>query len=189
MNTIFNEEQQAHIDSLIKKKFAEAHAKAEAKAAEQIAAVEAKHAEETNTLKAELEKLQAVRGENDERVRKALLQAEVAGTNAIKPDQLMKLLDGDFKLGDDGALMIIDAKGTARLDASGKPLFVKSYLEAFLKDNPHLQKSSGTPGSGSMTDMFISPFNGAATMRRGDFDNLSAQLKSNFIQSGGSLTD
>ena len=175
----FTPEQQAHIDSLIKKKYAEAHAKAEAKAAEEL-----------NTLKGQLDKLQAAQGESNDRLRSALLKAEVSQTNAVKPDQLMKLLAGDFKLGDDGALTVIDEKGIARLDASGKPLSVKSYLEAFLKDNPHLRRSSGMTGSGSTSATF-NPFSGPAgvTMRRRDFDNLSAQAKSNFIQSGGSLTD
>lgn len=185
----FSEEQQAHVDSLIKKKYAEAHVKAEAKAAEQLSTAEARHVEETQTLKVELERLKASQGESNNRLKSALLKAEIAQTRAVRIDQVMKLLDGDFTLGVDGALKVVDEKGVTRLDASGAPLSVKSYLEGFLEDNPHLRRASGTAGAGSTSAMF-NPFSATAgAMQRRDFDGLSTQAKLNFIQSGGSITD
>lgn len=190
MTIIFDEEQQAHIDGLIKKKYAEAHAKAEAKAAEQVVAAEMKHAEETQTLRAELEKLKASQGESNERIRKALLQAEIAGAGAVNETQVAKLISDEIAIGDDGALKVVDEKGVARLDASGKPLSVKIYLEAFLKDNPHLRRSTGTTGSGSTGAIgFDGLVRAANTMRRGDFDGLSPQMKHNFLTTGGRLAD
>ena len=177
----FTEEQQAHIDSLIKKKYAEA------KAAEIIAAAEAKHAGEIHTLRAELEKIKGREGESNERVRRALLKVEIAQTNAINVDTVLKLTSDYVKTGEDGDLKVTDDSGNLHLDEAGRPVSVKSFLEGFLKDNPYLAKASGHAGAGSFgarNDM-----GAAKTMRRTEFNNLTASQQNNYIQSGGRLKD
>lgn len=186
----FTETQQAHIDSLIKKKYAEAHAKAEAKAAEIIVAVEAKHAEETHTLNTELEKFKAAQGESNERVRKALLKAEVSQLNAVNVVQVMKLINESIIIGEDGELAVVDAEGKTKFTAEGKPYEVKAFVSEYLDANPHLQKASRSTGAGSIS---AGPFSGAGatktSMRRGEFEKLSSSQKSNYLHGGGTLTD
>lgn len=185
----FNEEQQAHIDKLISKKYAEAMSKAEAKAAEQLSAAEAKFATDTQTLTTEIEKLRAAQGESNERVRQALLKAEIAQSSAVKVDQVMKLIGDSVVTGDDGDLKVVDDKGVVRLDEAGRPLSVKTYLEGFLHENPHLAKAAPSMGSGSFKPPFGIGEAGATSMRRRDFDALDASRKTNLIQSGVRLTD
>src|SRR3990172_9722640 len=182
----FNEEQQAHVDKLISKKYAEAMNKAEAKAAEQLAAAEAKHAGEVQTLKAENETLKAERGQQSERIRLALLKAEISQTGAvINAVQVMKLINENFKLVEDGELVVIDDKGTPQLDESGKPHTAGTFIEKFLADNLHLVKAAGNPGAGSFGARFDAGVAGAAkTMRRAQFDALDASRRKTFIQTG-----
>lgn len=183
----FNEEQQAHIDKLISKKYAEAMSKAEAKAAEQLAASEAAHAGELQTLKAENEALKASRGEQNARMKTALLKAEIAVTSAVKPDQVEKLVSENISLGDDGNLKVVDDKGTMRLNEAGAPLSVKAFLEGFLQDNPHLVAASGRSGTGSFSSVGFGK--GGRTMHRAEFEKLDSARKKHYLQSGGSLTD
>lgn len=185
----FTDEQQAHVDGLIKKKYAEAHAKAEAKAAEQLTAAEAKHAGEVQTLKAENESLKAERGQQNERIRTALLKAEIAQTSAVNVSQVMKLIGDSVITGDDGELKVVDEKGLISLDEAGRPLSVKTYLEGFLKDNPHLARTAGLPGAGSMSSTSFHGAGAAKTMRRAEFNELDATRKKTFIKSDGQLKD
>lgn len=185
----FTDEQQAHVDGLIKKKYAEAHAKAEAKAAEQLAAAEAKHAGEVQTLKAENESLKAERGQQNERIRTALLKSEIAQTSAVNVNQVMKLIGDSVITGDDGELKVVDEKGLISLDEAGRPLSVKTYLEGFLKDNPHLVKAAPSTGSGSMGSTFFSTGAAGRTMNRAEFDRMDSARKTNYLQSGGQLKD
>lgn len=184
----FTEEQQAHIDSIIKKKYAEAHAKAEAKAAETTAAADVKHAEELNTLKAELEKLKASRGESNERMRRALLKAEVAQTSAVNTEQVIKLVSDNIKFGDDGNLTVVDESGVDRLDDTGKPYSVKEFVSEFLDANPHLKQASRSMGAGSVSPSFYNA-GAAKTMRRAEFDKMGRAQQADYIRFGGSLAD
>lgn len=183
----FSEEQQRVIDGLINKRVAEVKSKAEARAAEQVAEAEAKHVEESNTLKSELAKLKDREGENKERIRQALLKAEVSQLNVVKAEQVMKLVDESFVISEDGKLEVIDAEGKAKFDAEGKPMTARTFIEGFLADNLHLQKASRLTGSGSSSAM---SFSGAAkTMRRTEFNDLSASQRTDYIQSGGRLKE
>ncbi len=184
----FTLEQQAHIDALIKKKYAEAYSKAEQKGAETIAVIEAKYTEELNTLKGQVVSLQTAQGASNERVRQALLKAEVSQLNAVKAEQVMKLVNESVIIGEDGTLAVVDAEGKARFTAEGKPYQVKDFVSEFLDANPHLKQASPSRGAGSWVEN--GPLGGGGkTMRRGAFDNMAPTQKSNFIQSGGRLTD
>ena len=185
----FSEEQQRIIDGLINKRVAEVKSKADAKAAELLAAAEAKHAEETNTLKADIEKLRGREGENKERIKQALLKAEVAQLNVIKAEQVMKLVNESVIIGEDGELEVIDDAGKVKYGAEGKPMTAKNFIEGFLADNLHLQKASRLTGSGSSGARFFPGETKTITMRRAEFNGLSASQRNDYIQSGGRLVE
>lgn len=185
----FNEEQQAHVDSLIKKKYAEAYSKAEQKAAETIAAAEAKYKEELDTLKGQVASLQAVQGESNERVRQALLKAEVSQLNAVNAEQVMKLTNDSVIIGADGKLTVVDAEGKARFTAEGKEMTVKEFISEFLDANPHLKLAPLLRGAGSMSATSLHGTGVAKTIKRGEFDKMGSAQKSNFINSGGRLIE
>lgn len=187
----FTPEQQAHVDSLIKKKYAEVYSKAEQKAAETIAAAEAKYIEDLNTLRGQVDSLTASQGENKERVRQALLKAEVAQSSAVNSQQVMKLINDNIIIGEDGNLAVVGADGGELFTAEGRPYEVRVFVSEYLDQNPHLQRAARSTGAGSIGA--IGPFSGTGaaktSMRRGEFNNLSASQKSNFIQAGGRLTE
>lgn len=183
----FTPEQQKGIDGLINKRIAEVKTKAEALASEQLAEAAAKHVEETNTLRAEVEKLRASQGESRERVRRALLKAEVSQLNVVNAEQVMKLVNESFVISEDGKLEVIDDAGKAKFDAEGKPETAKTFIEGFLAENLHLQKATRLKGSGSSS---VLSFSGATkTMRRAEFNGLSASQRTDYVQSGGRLIE
>lgn len=59
-----------------------------------------------------------------------------ASSEALKPDQIVKMLSGDCVVDDNGVVTI-----------NGKP--AKDAVTEFLKDNPNLAKPSGNQGSGT----------------------------------------
>jgi len=184
----FTTDQQAHIDKLISKKYAEAMTKAEGKAAEQLSAAEAKHAEETLTLRAEVEKLQATQGGNTTRLRQALIKAEIAQLNAVNVTQVMKLINENIIIGEDGELEVMDDAGNAKFDDEGKPYRVTEFIKEFLDDNPHLVNARPSRGAGSMGN--TSSFTGGGKVKkRAEFNKMDGVEKSDFIRSGGTLAD
>lgn len=185
----FNEEQQKAIDKMISRRVAEIKTKHEAELAEKIAEAKAEADKEVTTLKAEVEQLKAREGESNDRIRRALLKAEVAGTSAVNTDQVLKLVDEDFTLGEDGTLRVVDGEGNTRLDEAGSPLSVKAYLEGFLTDNPHLARSTPRTGSGSVGATWAAGMVGGRTKTRGEFDAMDPAQKTNYIRSGGTLAD
>ncbi len=186
----FTPEQQAHIDKLISKKYAEAMSKAETKAAETIAATEAKYMDELNTLKGQVDSLKAAQGESNERIRRALLKAEVAPAGAVNVEQVMKLINESVIIGEDGELAVVDAEGKAKFTAEGKPYEVKAFVSEYLDANPHLKQATRSTGAGSMSASFFSSGMGATkTIKRGEFDSMSPAQKSNYLHGGGTLTD
>ncbi|HBG45353.1 MAG TPA: hypothetical protein DDW94_00005 [Deltaproteobacteria bacterium] len=182
----FSKEQQATIDAMINKRVGEIKAKHEKELAEAVVQAEAKAQGEIETLRAGNDTLQKERDGQNERIRKALLQAEVASTGAVNGIQVAKLINENIAIGEDGVLEVVDEKGVVRLDEAGSPLSVKTYLEGFLTDNPHLAKAAPTAGAGT----FMRHNAGETkTMRRADFDRLDAPRKTTFVRSGGQLKE
>ncbi|MDP2688725.1 MAG: hypothetical protein Q8P48_01305 [Deltaproteobacteria bacterium] len=182
----FSKEQQAAIDGMISKRVGEIKTKHEKELAEAVEQAEAKAGREIETLKAEKQTLEASRGQDSERIRRALLKAEVAQVGAVNTVQVLKLVNENFKLGEDGELVVVDDEGTPQLDESGRPHTAGGFIEKFLTDNPHLARAASRAGGGS----FMNHGTGATnTMRRASFDALDASRKTNFVRSGGQVTD
>ena len=56
---------------------------------------------------------------------------------AIAPDQVKALIRSNVRLNQDGEVEVLDDKGQARYDDSGRLLSVDSYVQEFLSKNPH----------------------------------------------------
>jgi len=56
---------------------------------------------------------------------------------AVAPDQVKALIRGNVRLNQDGDVEVLDDKGQARYDDSGRLLSVDSYVQEFLSKNPH----------------------------------------------------
>jgi len=67
---------------------------------------------------------------------------------AVSPDQVVSLLKNKTRLGDDGAVEILDNDGTVRYNDSGTPMQVNDLVSEFLTANPHFVKASPS-GTGS----------------------------------------
>jgi len=105
---------------------------------------------ENDKLKVQLEmaskqlKQYTVRNE----VTRAALEA-----NAIKPDQIVALLENQFGLDDNGVVIVPDQDGDPKRGENGLPLAVKDVVSNFLSENQHLVKpgeaKSGAGSSGA----------------------------------------
>jgi hypothetical protein len=199
----FTPEQQEYIDTLIGRKYAEAHTKAQAK-----------FQPEMDTLKAQIQELQANKGEDknkgngedltalkerlaameqsvktsQERERRSRLNAIAAELNAVNAEQVTALIAPSIKVGEDGNVVVLNAEGQTRFNGEGKPMGVKEYVKEFLDTNPHFVKAGGNPGAGSQGAKFDGDAK-AKTMKRGDYDALSPQAQSEFIKAGGRPVD
>ena len=56
---------------------------------------------------------------------------------AIDPEQVRTLLKGDFRLGDNGDVEVVDKDGKARYNDDGKPFTVDDRVREYLDSNPH----------------------------------------------------
>jgi hypothetical protein len=56
---------------------------------------------------------------------------------AVAPDQVKALIRNNVRLNMDGEVEVLDDKGQARYDDSGRLLSVDSYVQEFLTKNPH----------------------------------------------------
>jgi hypothetical protein len=56
---------------------------------------------------------------------------------AVAPDQVKALIRSNVRLNQDGEVEVLDDKGQARYDDSGRLLSVDSYVQEFLSKNPH----------------------------------------------------
>lgn len=52
-------------------------------------------------------------------------------------DQVQKLVEGNFRLGDDGEVEVVDSEGKMRFNNEGKVMSVEDYLNDYLDQNPH----------------------------------------------------
>jgi hypothetical protein len=79
---------------------------------------------------------------------------KVAGSrNAVSPEQVASLLRNKVKLGDDGAVYVLNENGEIAYDTdSASPLGVDKLVNGFLDANPHFLRA-GPNGSGSETSV------------------------------------
>lgn len=79
---------------------------------------------------------------------------KVAGSrNAVSPEQVASLLRNKVKLGDDGAVYVLNENGEIAYDTdSASPLGVDKLVNGFLDANPHFLRA-GPSGSGSETSV------------------------------------
>lgn len=79
---------------------------------------------------------------------------KVAGSrNAVSPEQVASLLRNKVKLGDDGAVYVLNENGEIAYDTdSASPLGVDKLVNSFLDANPHFLRA-GPNGSGSETSV------------------------------------
>ena len=56
---------------------------------------------------------------------------------AVAPEQVKALIRNNVRLNQDGDVEVLDDKGQARYDDSGRLLSVDSYVQEFLSKNPH----------------------------------------------------
>lgn len=69
---------------------------------------------------------------------------------AVAPDQVKSLIRNNVRLNGDGEVEVVDDKGQARYDDSGRLLSVDAYVQEFLNRNPHfVQATPSTTSSRS----------------------------------------
>ena len=101
-----------------------------------------KKEQEISQYKAELEKV---------RIDDALIQA-ASEKQAIKPKQIVNLLKGNVRLGDDGKPEIVGDNNTPMYNDKGEPLTIAEYMEQFLDNNPHFRVATPS-GAGSKSSV------------------------------------
>ena len=165
----FTPEQQAHVDSLINKKFVDVHTQAEAKAQGAIDELKA----EIETLKGSKETKKTPDNNNEDLTalqdKIAVLEAdkikgfhlssesniiaEASDLKAINSRQVYELLKSQIDIAPDGSRKVINAEGQDRMTEAG-PMTEKELVTEFLTANPHFVQASGKVGSGSQTPGF-----------------------------------
>lgn len=207
----FTPEQQAFIDDLISKKYTEAYAKAGEKAktdiAEAVSRAEVKYKSDIDALKRDNEILKNAGGRVDDKAvteriaaiegqlkqareaaAKGKLESIAAKMNAVNPEQVAVLIRQHLKTDDNGNLAVVNAEGQPRVNAENKPMTSEELFKEFLDGNPHLVKAASSTGAGSTGSTGINT-GAAKTIKRGDYEKLSPQAKSDFIKTGGKPVD
>ena len=210
----FTAEQQTFIDGLIKDSYPKAYAKAGESAKADIAnavaqaevkykadlaaatkrsedletALKSKGAVDDSAVTARIAAIEQELNQARESAVKGQLESITAKLNAVNPEQAAILLKMNTKTDDKGNLTVVNAKGEPRANADNKPMTVEEWAKEFLDANPHFVKAAGSQGAGS-TGSTGSNTGAAKTMKRGDYDSLSSQAKSDFIKSGGKPVD
>jgi hypothetical protein len=123
---------------------------------------------------AQMRSFQVTREENEKLVRKisdlkidqALISA-AAGSNAVNPDQVRKLLKDRVELGENLDPVVLDEKGERQLNRNGEFMTVEEQVKLFLAENPHLVKASPAKG-GSGSIRSAGQASAAAGMTSGD---------------------
>ena len=72
--------------------------------------------------------------------------------HAIKPEQVVNLLKGNVRLGDDGKPEIVGENNTPMYNDNGELLSINQYMEDFLDNNPHF-KNATPSGAGSRSSV------------------------------------
>ncbi|HBG47550.1 MAG TPA: hypothetical protein DDW94_11265 [Deltaproteobacteria bacterium] len=131
----FTPSQQAFIDALISKKYAEAYAKAVEKY-------------DAATPKVVTE-LQMKLAEAHDRLRLASIENAAIEGEAVNPGQVTVLVGPFIKADAVGVLSVVDEQGERRYDGTGAALSVKAYVEEFLDSNKHLRRTTKPISSGT----------------------------------------
>jgi hypothetical protein len=84
---------------------------------------------------------------------------------AVAPDQVKALIRNNVRLNPEGEVEVLDDKGQARYDDSGRLLSVDSYVQEFLSKNPHFV--SAAPATTNTKSNAT-----GTTMKRADMKNL-----------------
>lgn len=165
----FSPEQQAHIDALIGKKYAEAHTKAEGKWNEKVSTLEKQlnelqgkgegkekkdKGEDLTALKDRLAAMEEREKKSQERERRAEILTIAAELNAVSGNQVAMLVTPHLRETENGKLAVVNAEGQVRYNSNGQPMTVKEFVGEFLNGNPHLVKASGATGAGSQGARF-----------------------------------
>lgn len=72
----------------------------------------------------------------DYKLNMPLLNA-AAKYKAVNPEQVQALLRGNVRLGESGEAEVLDSTGAVRYDDAGNPITVETYVDEWLKANPH----------------------------------------------------
>lgn len=156
---------QVELNTLIDKKYADAHTKAEAKSRDEIDALKVKIEdlkaappkgdkggnEDVTALTDRIAVLESREIESKQRNSHATLLTVAAELNAVNGNQVAQLIQPHIKMAEDGTLSVINAEGQVRMNAGGQPMTAKELVAEFLTANPHLVKAAGRPGSGSQS--------------------------------------
>ena len=87
----------------------------------------------------------------------SLLNAASAN-KAVNPQQVVRLLKDQIRLGQDGSVEVTDDSGSVRYNDQGTAMSVEELVNEFLKSNPHFVQA-GPSGTGSQS--VISKSNGS----------------------------
>ena len=89
------------------------------------------------------------------------LMSSASSNGANKPSQVVSLLRGNLKLGENGSVEVNDDKGVQRYNKQGDPLTINELVKEFLDTNPHFQSPtpSGTGSVGKVGGNTQKPFN------------------------------
>ena len=178
----FTPEQQAKLQELINDAFGKGASKAEKAQATRIQELEAELAKFKNQkpqdkpeekpegkvyTQAEVQELLAKRDEEfkpkltaaEERVakllekeRSAAIIGAAAKANAIDPEDVALLVGRYVAHDEDGNVVVLNERGSTRLNSKGDPMTVEEFVKSFVDTKPHLKRGANTPGVGSTTD-------------------------------------
>lgn len=81
----------------------------------------------------------------------AVLNA-ASGKKAVNPQQVVRLLKDQIRLGDSGAVEVLDENGSIRYSDTGAPMTAEELVNEFLSANPHFV-SGGLSGTGSQSSI------------------------------------
>ena len=108
-----------------------------------------KHAEEMEKITGKLSNM------NEGNKRSAILSA-VAKHNVIDASQITNLLWNNIGVSENGEITVKGEGGVPKIDINngGAPMTIDTFVESWLKENPHHLRSSGSAGGGSGSSKF-----------------------------------
>lgn len=103
-----------------------------------------KHAEEMKEVVGQLSNM------NEGNKRSAILSA-VAKHNVIDASQITNLVWNNIEITDAGEIVVKGEGGSPKIDINngGAPMTIDTFVEGWLKENPHHLRASGSAGGGS----------------------------------------
>ena len=162
----FSPEQQAHIDTLFNKRFAEVNSKAEAKYKGEMDTLKSQLAEsqtkkgdgkegiDVEAMKVELEAAKADREfAREEWVNNSLLTA-LSKHPVVDSGELVRLLRGNIKMDDKRNISVVNDNGEVKYNAQGGLMSVDEFVGAWLTTKPHHLRAAGSIGAGSQGARF-----------------------------------